>query len=96
MTVKQPDMCRLILIKGHTGYSGHMHSMQSGECQRLLHLGYNVNKYVQVKVNKKGNKLSSGVGTSTIVLPNTNVANLENIKCTYIVDVSQGAVILVH
>ena len=33
-------------IKGHTGYSGYMHSMQSGECQRPLHLGYNVNKYV--------------------------------------------------
>ena len=65
MTVKQPDMCRLILIKGHTGYSGYMYSMQSGECQRLLHLGYYVNKYVWVEVNKKGNKLSSGVGTST-------------------------------
>ena len=33
-------------IKGHKGYSGYMHSMQSGECQRLLHLGYYVYKYV--------------------------------------------------
>ena len=35
MTVWQPDICRLTLVqflkKGHSGYSGYMYSMQSGE-----------------------------------------------------------------